>query len=442
MIWFSFLFGFCALHCAVIAVLSLSNKHNASLPNVLMASLLFSMAVCFANIGMALAGVYDDWPLGALLVAPLRFLWGPLLYLYALSMVQSRLSALHCLHLLPVLLIYIGVINFAGLAHEHQIASFSFMIRGELTSGSVSDLSGAGYALPFFLQNRGYGMLFFLHFSFYSVLVWRVVHLSNQRLKQDFSSLEGKSLSWLRSLAIISLCFSMASLLFIRIPQLLYGNLDFSTLLPNVPLLVLGGSVYLGSMRALSQSEVLVGVGAVEKHGNYLNEQAGILEPARSLSGPKMGRGDSLGEQVLKNADLPYMPVHEAVTAPEKYKYSGIDDKEAASVEEKLVKAIEGQRLYLDCDLTLPVLSEAAGVAPQHASQTLNIHMGQNFFSFVNRHRITLAKQLLVDPEARGLPIVDLAVRVGFKSKSSFYDAFKKEVQMTPTQYKKAHILS
>ena len=64
--------------------------------------------------------------------------------------------------------------------------------------------------------------------------------------------------------------------------------------------------------------------------------------------------------------------------------------------------------------------------------------MNQNFFSFVNNYRIQLAKKLLSDPETSSMPIVELAVEVGFKSKSSFYDAFKKATEMTPTQFKKS----
>ena len=49
-----------------------------------------------------------------------------------------------------------------------------------------------------------------------------------------------------------------------------------------------------------------------------------------------------------------------------------------------------------------------------------------------------LARRMLLDPETASMPIVELAVEVGFKSKSSFYDAFKRATNMTPTQFKKA----
>ena len=45
---------------------------------------------------------------------------------------------------------------------------------------------------------------------------------------------------------------------------------------------------------------------------------------------------------------------------------------------------------------------------------------------------------MLLDPETSAMPIVELALEVGFKSKSSFYDAFKRVTDMTPTQFKQA----
>jgi len=45
---------------------------------------------------------------------------------------------------------------------------------------------------------------------------------------------------------------------------------------------------------------------------------------------------------------------------------------------------------------------------------------------------------MLLDSDTSDMPIVELALEVGFKSKSSFYDAFKRVTNMTPTQFKVA----
>src|SRR5210317_1879131 len=103
-----------------------------------------------------------------------------------------------------------------------------------------------------------------------------------------------------------------------------------------------------------------------------------------------------------------------------------------------LMAAMQEEELYLDCELTLPDLARKTGLTPHQVSQVINGQMNQNFFSFVNNYRIQLARKLLAEPDTREMPIVELALEVGFKSKSSFYDAFKKATRMTPTQFKKS----
>ena len=99
---------------------------------------------------------------------------------------------------------------------------------------------------------------------------------------------------------------------------------------------------------------------------------------------------------------------------------------------------MQAEELYLNCDLTLPELAKSVDLTAHQVSQALNGQMNQNFFSFVNSYRIDQARDILLDPETASMPIVELAFEVGFKSKSSFYDAFKRATNMTPTQFKRA----
>ena len=107
-----------------------------------------------------------------------------------------------------------------------------------------------------------------------------------------------------------------------------------------------------------------------------------------------------------------------------------------------LMKIMQEKQLYLDGDLTLPSLAQAAGLTTHQASQVINGQMNQNFFSFVNNYRIQLAKRMLLDPKTSAMPIVELAFEVGFQSKSAFYESFKRATNMTPTQFKKTGLAS
>ena len=54
----------------------------------------------------------------------------------------------------------------------------------------------------------------------------------------------------------------------------------------------------------------------------------------------------------------------------------------------------------------------------------------------MNHKRIVAAQKLLLESE---LTVLDIAMQVGFNSKSAFYSAFKKHTQLTPSEFKKRH---
>ena len=75
---------------------------------------------------------------------------------------------------------------------------------------------------------------------------------------------------------------------------------------------------------------------------------------------------------------------------------------------------------------------------PKRVSQVINQETGKNFKAYINSFRIIDAKAMLNDEKASNLSIEGIGLEVGFKSKSSFYEAFKKETGLTPSGYKKA----
>ncbi len=120
-----------------------------------------------------------------------------------------------------------------------------------------------------------------------------------------------------------------------------------------------------------------------------------------------------------------------------KYQRSALDTAQASSIADKLTKAMTADQLYLDASLSLPKLAKHIAVSPSYISQTLNEHMGMNFFDYVNHYRVAAAKIQLSSTETT---VLEIAMNVGFNAKSSFYTAFKKETQLTPLQYRQQHL--
>ncbi|MAB33326.1 helix-turn-helix domain-containing protein, partial [Thalassospira sp.] len=87
-----------------------------------------------------------------------------------------------------------------------------------------------------------------------------------------------------------------------------------------------------------------------------------------------------------------------------------------------------------------PKLANAVGVTPNQLSYVLNQHLGKSFFDFVNEVRTYEASRLLIEEADR--TILDIAISVGFNSKSTFNLAFKKIIGKTPSAYRDENSLN
>lgn len=112
--------------------------------------------------------------------------------------------------------------------------------------------------------------------------------------------------------------------------------------------------------------------------------------------------------------------------------------KEEPEQLKNLLKFMETAKPYLDDKLTLQKLAEQINLPEKQLSTLINHHTGKHFFDFINEFRIDDAKLFL--REDRGLTVLEVLYKVGFNSKSSFYSAFKKETNITPTDYRKSII--
>ncbi|SFB66347.1 AraC-type DNA-binding protein [Flagellimonas taeanensis] len=116
-----------------------------------------------------------------------------------------------------------------------------------------------------------------------------------------------------------------------------------------------------------------------------------------------------------------------------KYVKSGLTDSLSMELKEVLHDLFHNQKLYLRNDISLDMVAEKLDTTRHNASQLINEHFEMNFHEFVNTFRIKEAKKLL--EEQNELNIIDIAYEVGFNNKVSFNKAFKKDTDLTPSQY-------
>ena len=85
-------------------------------------------------------------------------------------------------------------------------------------------------------------------------------------------------------------------------------------------------------------------------------------------------------------------------------------------------------------ELTLSALAQKCFYNPSYFSRIFKEHFGTSLTEYVNRRRVELAKKLLSEQK---LSVEEIAYRVGYPSKSSFYRSFSRMTGTTPAEYKK-----
>jgi len=102
------------------------------------------------------------------------------------------------------------------------------------------------------------------------------------------------------------------------------------------------------------------------------------------------------------------------------------------------------QTLQQDGKFTIPELKVAdlAEILEEHeykVSQCITGTLGyRNFNHLINSHRIDSAKEALANPDNKEHPILSVAFDCGFNSVGPFNRAFKRQVGMTPREYRAA----
>lgn len=102
----------------------------------------------------------------------------------------------------------------------------------------------------------------------------------------------------------------------------------------------------------------------------------------------------------------------------------------------QLKSLLTDEKLYLKPDLTRKDLAEHLDVSEVYVSSILNEGLQSSYYEVINRHRVKEAIRRIQAGRLDQITVEALAKEVGFKSKSTFYKAFKEHTGTTPTQYR------
>jgi AraC-like DNA-binding protein len=122
-----------------------------------------------------------------------------------------------------------------------------------------------------------------------------------------------------------------------------------------------------------------------------------------------------------------------SVPAPAKPVSRPVDPDEAG----RLLRLLSDRRLFLRPELTLDDVAAEAGLSRHEVSALLNQGLGSTFYDLVNQLRVDEFQKLCRDRSRMDDKILTLAFDAGFNSKPSFNLVFKKHTGQTPSQFRR-----
>ncbi len=321
---------------------------------------------------------------------PLPFLYGPLIYLYAVTAADRnrRLTPRDALHFVPFLATVAAGLPVYFMSGAEKIAFYQRLLSGQAPAWfAVADVmklvSGVTYAAI------------------------TIVFLGRHReqVKESYSSTERVNLRWLLWLGA--------------------GAATIWLMAVAIQVLESAGIVRLGrgdDIVALGIAVLVYGIGYMGLRQPEVFRYETAEYPVQSVS--QIGRrgGRSSGRGIGCTA-LRAIGAHGPAGRATQGRPDG-DDGAGTS--------LAGQRAHL-ADLAARLKT-----TPHKLSEVLNSLLGQTFYDFVNAYRVREVQRRIAAGEAQRVKMLTLALDAGFASKSTFNLVFKKHTSQTPSDYRQA----
>ena len=111
----------------------------------------------------------------------------------------------------------------------------------------------------------------------------------------------------------------------------------------------------------------------------------------------------------------------------------------ADNVLKQKLDAAMASHVYREPSLSIGVLAAKLGVPEHRLRALINQRLGyRNFSDFLNSHRIADARAWLGDPAKVALPVLTIAMDLGYGSLAPFNRAFRDTTGQTPTDWRRA----
>jgi len=332
---------------------------------------------------------------------PLPFLFGPLVYLYAVTAADRtrELAPRDWLHFIPFLAVIMDGLPIYLMSGAEKVALYH-----RLQSGDVPP--SIAIALPLKLIS---GVI-------YATLTLVFLRRHRERVKESYSSLERVQLQWLVWLGAGAAAIWAIAVVTNVLEAL---NLTVVGVGDDIIALAMAVMVYGIGYMGLRQPEIF----RYDTAEHRVPVELRVVRPAPAAGPPPV---------------TPAPNVSEPISTIPRYERSGLSDREAQELEAALTATMEKERPWRDSDLTLADLAARLDTTPHKLSEVLNSQLGLTFYDFVNGYRVREVQRRIAAGDARKVTMLALALDAGFASKSTFNVVFKKHTRQTPSDYRHA----
>jgi AraC-like DNA-binding protein len=320
-------------------------------------------------------------------IVPVFVLLSPaVFYLYIRSYInsESKLRKKDTLHVLP--LVFLALIN---IFHKHsEFVDVQYLLDDNLTLQLLASSFSLEFVVITFVRSLLY--LSYLIFS------WKLIL---QAYRVGAAEVKGVSGKWLIFLTSI---ISIVQASIFTILTLIAGKL-ISPEIQNI----------LDSM-------------------GLLGTVATFLMMLYVLSHPQIIKRDStLHAIALPQPEGVHDSKFESRIGFNKTTYS---EEQSIAYRDMIEHFMKENKPYLNPNFSLRQLAEGLQISEHQCSSILNHAMHTSFREFTNHYRIQYFIDIYASHAAK-YTMGSIAERAGFKSKNTFYTAFKKETGLTPTEY-------
>ncbi|MEX2567689.1 MAG: AraC family transcriptional regulator [Cyclobacteriaceae bacterium] len=356
-------------------------------------------SVFFYNIFLLLyflwmeAGYLSYMPYMLRVLSPLMYLCAPLFYFY----VRNSLLNTHgwkksdWIHFLPVVIHYLDLIPYFLEPSVNKLVYAELVVADPNQIGKVA----SGW-IPIRLH---YVFRILLQTGYYIYLLFWIIGLNPRFFKDFFLQ---ASFNWL----VIVMVFMGWVVLF-----------QFSFLVTEVLSVLQFASQE--DFNSLTRKLSLVGIFLLNLYINFKPKQ--LYKPlSRSRQGDQ--RHPTSNKTV---SDIDGVPVP-------------IDEDENTPIKRSILNLLEEDKVFLKVGMDLGDFSKCLGIPKNQVSHVINKEFGKRFNEFLNHYRINHAVHLIEQGYLDDFTLEALAEQSGFNSRITFFNAFKKEMGTSPSEFWKS----